>query len=127
MDRNFEDLSSYYEYYDGLKEYDFSKQLGIAINGNDFKITQNLEEKSTIIKMRNSPFVVSSGLGRIEEMISQVEGLSVKMLWSQGIEKKDGRKITNESLTQLELESQKEKTDWGRIRYLNDKDYFFPV
>lgn len=99
MDRNFEDLSSYYEYYDGLKEYDFSKQLGIAINGNDFKITQNLEEKSTIIKMRNSPFVVSSGLGRIEEMISQVEGLSVKMLWSQGIEKKDGRKITNESLT----------------------------
>lgn len=49
--------------------------------------------------MRNSPFVVSSGLGRIEEMISQVEGLSVKMLWSQGIEKKDGRKITNESLT----------------------------
>lgn len=77
--------------------------------------------------MRNSPFVVSSGLGRIEEMISQVEGLSVKMLWSQGIEKKDGRKITNESLTQLELESQKEKTDWGRIRYLNDKDYFFPV
>lgn len=89
-DRNFEGLSSYYEYYDGLKEYDL-KQLGIAINGNenDLKITQILEEKSTIIKMRNSPFVVSSGLGRIEEMISQVERLPVKMLWSQGIEKKD--------------------------------------
>lgn len=45
MDRNFEDLSSYYEYYDGLKEYDFSKQLGIAINGNDFKITDFRREK----------------------------------------------------------------------------------
>lgn len=65
--------------------------MGIAINGNenDLKITQISEEKSTIIKMRNSPFVVSSGLGRIEEMISQAERLSVKMLWSQGIEKKD--------------------------------------
>lgn len=42
--------------------------------------------------MRNSLFVVSSRLERREEMISEVEALSMEMVWSQGIDKKDWKK-----------------------------------
>ena len=42
--------------------------------------------------MRNSLFVVSSRLERREEMISEAEALSMEMVWSQGIDKKDWKK-----------------------------------
>ena len=43
-------------------------------------------------------------------MISEAEALSMEMVWSQGIDKKDWKKkkITNKCLMYLELEPQKE-------------------
>lgn len=69
--------------------------------------------------MRNSLFVVSSRLERGEEMISEVEALSMEMVWSQGINKKDWKKdyqqvsnVSRTGVTERRQTGQKEIFGW---------------